>query len=786
MLAVLPALALAPALLGSAATAASASAATVSPAAHVFQPSIHLKWIKLFGANTKIATSSPNVATLDGAGPSVVVGSRSNGCVYAVHLTNGSYTPGWPRCVNAGVDSTPSVAPAGNGLDDVYVTSGDTAGQGVFNENCAAVLAACEGSLYAFSPNGSTLYARYLPDHFSAAAFGSHPAIAASPTIGNTGNGAKTIVVGGVDASIYAVNAGNGGAEPGWPQQTADTTFATAAIANVNGRQEIIAASDSTAGPGGLDQWNGGSVRAMTATGQTLWTAGSDEVITGSPAVGNLDGTGAAVAFGHGDYWWHVAGPGAAVDADAVTVVNAANGAVRWKAHTGGFTRASPALADLTGNGQLDVVEPTWYAESQDSTTRTGGVVFAYTPSGHMLWGGKTIGGPATTITGGVATANFGEGYQDVVVATGAGWGILDGRTGTLVDGAQGLNINYDGNPANLTMNNSPLVTPDPSGRGLDVVIAGTYGGLHGDGTQGFVAVYQVTSGGNSVGSHAWPMFHHDPGLTGSSTAVAPPPGACHPNTAPCTTQGYWMVASDGGIFNYGAASFMGSMGGRHLNRPIVGITATPDRHGYWMVASDGGIFSFGDASFHGSTGAIHLNKPIVGMATTGDGKGYWLVASDGGVFAFGDAKFHGSTGAIHLNKPIVGMSPTPDGGGYYLVASDGGVFAFGDAKFHGSMGGRRLNRPIVAIATTHDGQGYWMVASDGGIFNFGDAGYHGSTGAIHLNKPIVAMSPTRDGRGYWLVASDGGVFNFGDAYFRGSAGGLTLSKPVLGVATMG
>src|SRR5256885_9550362 len=76
---------------------------------------------------------------------------------------------------------------------------------------------------------------------------------------------------------------------------------------------------------------------------------------------------------------------------------------------------------------------------------------------------------------------------------------------------------------------------------------------------------------------------------------------------------------------------------------------------GYWMVASDGGIFAFGDAVFHGSTGAIKLNKPIGGLTTTPSGHGYWLVASDGGIFAFGDAAFHGSTGAIKLNKPIVG-----------------------------------------------------------------------------------------------------------------------------------
>ena len=44
-------------------------------------------------------------------------------------------------------------------------------------------------------------------------------------------------------------------------------------------------------------------------------------------------------------------------------------------------------------------------------------------------------------------------------------------------------------------------------------------------------------------------------------------------------------------------------------------------RSGYWAVASDGGIFAFGDAAFHGSTGAISLNRPIVGMAATPSGR---------------------------------------------------------------------------------------------------------------------------------------------------------------------
>ena len=145
-------------------------------------------------------------------------------------------------------------------------------------------------------------------------------------------------------------------------------------------------------------------------------------------------------------------------------------------------------------------------------------------------------------------------------------------------------------------------------------------------------------------------------------------------------------------------------------NAPVVGMAATPDGKGYWLVASDGGIFTFGDAGFYGSTGATVLNMPIVGMAATPDGKGYWLVASDGGIFTFGDAGFYGSEGAAPLQAPVVGMAATADGKGYWLVASDGGIFTFGHAAFSGSEGGAELQAPAVGMAATPDGGGYWLV----------------------------------------------------------------------------
>jgi len=248
------------------------------------------------------------------------------------------------------------------------------------------------------------------------------------------------------------------------------------------------------------------------------------------------------------------------------------------------------------------------------------------------------------------------------------------------------------------------------------------------------------------------------------------------------TGKGYWLAASDGGIFSYGNATFLGSTGGISLNKPIVGAAASPTGKGYWLVASDGGIFSFGDARFFGSTGALRLNRPIVGMSATPTGSGYWLVASDGGIFAFGDAAFYGSTGNLRLNKPIVGMATTPGGRGYWLVASDGGIFAFGDARFFGSTGGLKLNRPIVDLAPSPEGDGYWMVASDGGVFAFGGSAFYGSPAGT-VGGTVVGMAPTPTGNGYWIVGNDGSVYNFGGASYLGGLGGIPLNRPIVDIA---
>ena len=253
------------------------------------------------------------------------------------------------------------------------------------------------------------------------------------------------------------------------------------------------------------------------------------------------------------------------------------------------------------------------------------------------------------------------------------------------------------------------------------------------------------------------------PGAAGSTTTPAPAPSSgtpadahvgapageptsSHPVVAMASdpaTGGYWVVASDGGVFSFNAP-FYGSAGALPLARPVVGATATPDGGGYWLVASDGGVFSYGDAGFYGSEGGRHLNQPIVGMTATPDGGGYWLVASDGGIFAFGDAGFFGSTGSMHLNRPVVGMAVAPGGGGYWLVASDGGLFSFGDAGFDGAATGL-LRRGAVGMDVSNAG-GYWIVSADGGVYAFGGAPFSGSVYVPPMVGEVITIDPGHDG----------------------------------------
>jgi hypothetical protein len=238
------------------------------------------------------------------------------------------------------------------------------------------------------------------------------------------------------------------------------------------------------------------------------------------------------------------------------------------------------------------------------------------------------------------------------------------------------------------------------------------------------------------------PPWVFDPSCT--TTPATANQTALH--TAPC------LDGQSSSVFAFGTAANHGSPPGA-LKAPITAMEATGDGKGYWLVGTDGGVFSFGNAPFLGSTGAFTLQRPIVDFAVTPNGGGYWLVGADGGVFSFGNAKYRGGTAPFPLAAPIVGIAATPSGKGYWLVASDGGIFSFGDAQFFGSTGNIRLQQPVVGMAATPSGKGYWLAAADGGVFCFGDAPFHGSLFADPRPRGPAVDIEGRNG-GYWVTTA--------------------------------
>jgi hypothetical protein len=259
------------------------------------------------------------------------------------------------------------------------------------------------------------------------------------------------------------------------------------------------------------------------------------------------------------------------------------------------------------------------------------------------------------------------------------------------------------------------------------------------------------------------------PPTCSTSPTWAASAGRCR--NRPTSASGYWLVASDGGIFSFGGAP--------STARPAACTSTSPSWA--WPPRPTGtGLLAGGlrrrhlllrRRRFHGSTGGMHLNQPIVGMAAT----------PTGGLLAGGlrrrdlllrRRRLPRLDRRAHLNQPIVGMAATPDG--QRLLA--------------GGLRRRDLllrRRPLLRLDRRHAPQpahrGHGRHPRRPGLLAGGlrrrhlllrRRRFHGSTGGIHLNQPIVGMAATPDGHGYWLVASDGGIFAFGDATFEGSTGG--------------
>ncbi len=173
--------------------------------------------------------------------------------------------------------------------------------------------------------------------------------------------GGTDVFAGSLDQESYALNASNGSALPGWPFFTADSVFSTAAleICTARGKQELVVGGASSAGSAlGLSYTQGGHLRVLNAQGgQTLRLRHQPggRLFAGDRRLPGRRGP--RIAVGTGSYY------GGASDTDTIKAFTTRLGLV-WSETLDGLTNSSPALADVEGGSQLDVVEGTDTATS--------------------------------------------------------------------------------------------------------------------------------------------------------------------------------------------------------------------------------------------------------------------------------------------------------------------------------------------------------------------------------------------------------------------------------------
>jgi putative cell wall-binding protein len=413
-----------------------------------------------------------------------------DGKVWALRGSNGAVVPRWPQPTSNLIDSSPALADVdGDGRPELFI------GVGGDQERTGAV--------YSFATDdGHVRFRRALADND----FPSGAPVHSSPAIADVnGDGALDVAIGALGVrSLWALRGSDGTPLTGrdlfyWD----DTIFSTPAVADVNGDgvSDVVVGGDSSPGPP-VDH-RGGMVRAVSGSGQSLWEFRTNDIVRSSPAIGDVDGDGRLeVVFGGGDYWH-------GSDGSAVFALDAATGALRWRRDTNGITNASPALADIDGDGDLDVAMGTFNSASRGIN---GGSVYALDGRDGRDLKGFPVASGGGVVLGGIVTVDAdGDGGQDLVVPTGAYLSVFSGKSGDrLFNLAEGDGVGFQ--------NSAAVADVDGNGK-LDIIGAGTR-------TNGTGAVYRWELPANArLGELGWHQFHKDIRRTGSWTSPVPNAG---------------------------------------------------------------------------------------------------------------------------------------------------------------------------------------------------------------------------------------------------------------------
>lgn len=294
---------------------------------------------------------------------SIVFGTKS-GRLYVVKY-DGTVAPGFPVQLPSEIVSSPAVAVVG-GQPAIFVGYGSNFQPG-------------PGGFKAIRPNGSTMWTVTTRD-WSGSGF-PNPVVGA-PAVGDVdGDGSLEVAFGSLDAQVYLVDALTGVSKPGWPRDVRDTIFSSPALHDIDGdgKLDIIIGTDAHVEGSPYNTPDGGCLHVFRYDGTEVvgFPRCIDQTIGSAPSVGDIDGDGRPdIVVGTGTFYSNAAHKVYAFRCDGTDVPG-------WPVSVDGQVSSSPALADLDGDGVVDVVV------TDDSSP----------PSTHChVYGFKSTGGTVTQL----------------------------------------------------------------------------------------------------------------------------------------------------------------------------------------------------------------------------------------------------------------------------------------------------------------------------------------------------------------------------------------------------
>ncbi len=541
--------------------------------------------------------------------------------------------PGFPKVIGSPVSSSPAAGDLdGDGKADLVVGFGSN---GDFTK---------DGGVVAFKNNGTASWTQLwkVTTHDLIGASGGGPdghpdPVVGTPAIGDIdGDGKNEVVFGSFDQFVYAVRGATGANLPGWPKFVRDTVWSSPALHDIDGdgKPDVVIGADAHAEGAPFNTPNGGCLHVFRYDStQTCPDANPvdcqppseiagfpkciDQVITGGPVVGDIDGDGKPeIVHGTGTFYSGRAQRIYAYHADGSTVAG-------WPVAIVGQSEKTPALADLDGDGVLDVI-----VTADKTSPSTAYHLFAFHGDGTAVFPMQTVldfGGVSLSAGSPLVADVLGpDGTPEILVSTNHSIAVFS-NTGALLTEHTG---NFSSSLPSFLSPGAPAIAavdfenPAAAGAQIEVLAVG--------GPSGGTTEVDVWNPITRSSTPPWGLFHQNARRTGVAPGTPSGAGPCTPpagalsffTLTPCRLVDTRSPAAPLGNGQTRSFTLAGASCGVPASAKAlaVNVTVTQPSGSGFLRFSPGGCAPLTVSTINFGAGQTRANNAVLPLADDGSG----------------------------------------------------------------------------------------------------------------------------------------------------------------------